>query len=68
MNDSTKMSKAFEYVSGVFRTCATMLLSADAPLADGGFAAYDWDAIWPVRGNKCAKHADWLPTFVVRLN
>lgn len=66
MNDAAEMTKAFEYVSDVYRTCATMLLSADAPLADRGFAPYDWYAIWPDRGRLCINHAEWLPTFVLR--
>ena len=66
MSDATEMTKTFEYVSGVFASCATMLLSADAPLADRGFAVYNWDNIWPKRGTGCKDHSDWLPTFVAR--
>jgi hypothetical protein len=66
MSDASEMARAFEYVSDVYKTTATMLLSVDALLDD--WIPYNgaWSAIWPARGTNLKSHREWLPTFVLR--
>ncbi|MEQ9321892.1 MAG: hypothetical protein RIF41_22175 [Polyangiaceae bacterium] len=67
MDKAEQLTETFRYVSAIYRTCATMLESADVPLLDLGYSPYDkWHAIWPKRSTSPEDHAQWLPTFVLR--
>lgn len=66
MSDASEMARAFAYVSDVYKTTATMLLSVDALLDNWIPYGGAWSAIWPTRGSGLKSHREWLPTFVLR--
>ena len=66
MDKAKQLTETFRYVRDIYRTCATMLESADVPLLDLGYTTYDWHAIWPKRSTLHRNVSEWLPTFVIR--